>query len=145
VKADPPAWIFEHSVLAGVPSEAAWAYWTNVANWRFDTSIETVRLDGPFAAGSRGVTKPRGADLVSWRIRDAAPGHAIIEIELPGAVARFQWTFTPAESGTRITQRVTLSGPSSGQYLAVAQSQLAAGIPAGMRMLAAAMEHHDED
>jgi hypothetical protein len=132
-------WAFEHSVQAQVTPEKAWAFWTNVRNWSFDPSLESVELDGPFVAGARGVTKPRRGDPIEWSIREAAPGHAVIEIQLPGALVAFHWTFAPAEGGTRITQRVTLSGAGSGQYLGVAESQLAIGIPEGMRRLAEVM------
>src|SRR5947209_1402718 len=132
-------WTFEHSVQAHVTPEAAWAFWTNVRNWSFDPSLESVELDVPFAAGARGVTKPRGGEPIEWSIREAAPGHAVIEIPLPGALVTFCWAFAPAEGGTRITQRVTLSGAGSGQYLGVAESQLALGIPEGMRKLAELM------
>src|SRR6266571_4992649 len=67
-------WTFEHSVQAHVTPEVAWAFWTDVRNWRFDPSLESVELDGPFAAGARGVTKPRGGEPIEWSIREAAPG-----------------------------------------------------------------------
>ena len=132
-------WAFEHSVQAQVTPDVAWAFWTDVHNWRFDPSLESVDLDGPFAAGARGVTKPRRGEPIEWSIREAAPGLAVIELPLPGALVEFHWTFAPVEGGTRITQRVTLSGAGSGQYLGVAESQLAVGIPEGMRKLAELM------
>ncbi len=133
-------WVFEHTVEARVTPEAAWAFWTTVSNWAFDTSLESVMLDGPFMAGAKGVTILSGGQALEWRIRDASPGHAIIEMQIPGAVVAFQWTFLPGEGGTRITQRVTLSGPGAGQHIGVAESQLAVGIPQGMRKLAELME-----
>ena len=137
-------WAFEHSVQAQVTPETAWAFWTDVRNWSFDPSLESVELDGPFVAGTRGVTKPRGGEPIEWSIREAAPGHAVIEIPLSGALVAFDWTFVPAEGGTRITQRVTLSGPGSGQYIGVAESQLAVGMPEGMRKLAEVMARPGE-
>jgi hypothetical protein len=49
-----PAWAFEHSVDCEVTAEFAWGFWTNVNNWAFDSDIESVEIDGPFAAGARG-------------------------------------------------------------------------------------------
>jgi hypothetical protein len=134
-------WAFEHSVLSRVTPEAAWAFWTDVSNWMFDPSVKSVKLDGPFAAGARGVTEPSGgAERIEWYIREAGPGHALIEIPLPGAVAAFRWTFVGVEGGTQITQRVTLSGADSDQYLDVAESKLRAGILEGMGKLAQLMQ-----
>jgi hypothetical protein len=134
-------WFFEHGETAGVPCEIAWASWTDVANWSFDPSIEWVRLDGPFAAGTRGTTKPRNGDSLSWLIREASPGRATIELELPGALVRFDWRFAEAgPAATRITQSVTLEGVKASDYVGLAESQLAAGIPLGMRRLVAEME-----
>ena len=133
-------WRFEHAVDAKAPLESAWAFWTDVSNWTLDTSVEWVKLDGPFAAGTSGTTKPRGGEPLQWRIQHASLGEALIEMELTGAVVQFKWRFARAGSGlTAISQSVTLSGPKAEDYVGVAESQLAAGIPEGMRMLAQAI------
>jgi hypothetical protein len=41
---------------------------------------------------------------------------------------------------TQITQEVTIVGPEVEKYVPLAESQLAAGIPQGMRQLAEAIE-----
>jgi hypothetical protein len=51
------AWAFEYSVACPVTTEFAWRFWTDVNNWRLDTDVESVELNGPFAAGSRGVSR----------------------------------------------------------------------------------------
>jgi hypothetical protein len=38
------AWEFEHSVECQVSRDFAWRFWTNVANWTLDTSVESVTL-----------------------------------------------------------------------------------------------------
>jgi hypothetical protein len=136
-------WVFEHSVDAAVPPDAAWAYWTDVSNWTLDSDIEWVRLEGPFASGSRGMTKSRSADHVTeWRIREATPGRATIEVDLPGAVWSAHWTFEPNEAGgTRISQRVVLSGPQAAEHISVAETYLVPNIPQGMRKLVEVMEN----
>ena len=135
------AWSFEHSVDVAVEPEVAWHFWTNVANWRFDPSLEWVTLEPGFVAGAKGVTKPRGADPIVWSIPHTGKGDATIEMLFPGALVTFQWTFRPAGTGrTRITQAVTLSGPQANDYTGLAESQLAEGIPQGMRKLAQEIE-----
>src|SRR5262249_38619758 len=128
---------FEHSIEIPVPRDFAWDYWTDVANWVFDTSVESVTIDGPFAAGAKGVTKPRGQSPVEWKLIEVE-GHsgAIIEIPLPGAAARFRWRFEDtADGGVRITQFVTLEGERAADY-EHAMEGLVNGIPQGMRKMA---------
>jgi hypothetical protein len=134
-------WSFRHSVVARVEPEEAWGFWTTVSNWTLDVSLEQVQLDGPFAAGSRGVSKPRGSDPLPWLIREVGVRTAVIQMELPGAEVLFSWSFVAAEGGgTQITQQVTISGERVADYVGVANSQLVPGIPEGMKKLAEAVE-----
>ena len=132
---------FEHAVGCPVPREFAWRFWTRVENWAVvDSSVESVRLDGPFAAGTKGVTKPRGLPPTEWELTEVeAARRAVISIALPGAAFSFEWLFEEsAGGGTRITQRVRLAGERAADY-AGALPEFEAGIPAGMRSLVAAM------
>ncbi|MGH9834184.1 MAG: hypothetical protein ACREBD_29945 [Blastocatellia bacterium] len=128
---------FEHSVECQVSRDFAWRFWTNVANWTFDTSVESVTLDGPFAAGAKGVTKPRGQEPVEWRLTEVQDrSGAVIEVALPGVTVRFRWRFEDAaDGGVRMTQRATLEGERAADY-AEAMSQLEWGIPQGMQKMA---------
>ena len=130
------SWTFEHAVECPVSREFAWQFWSKPENWLFDTSAESVTLDGPFAAGSHGTTKPRGGDLIHWQLVEVEDGHrAVIEIVLPGAVVRFHWRFEDLpNAATRITQRVTMEGERSADYMAGA-AELEKGIPEGMARL----------
>ena len=49
-----PAWAFEHSIECPVTVEFAWRFRTDVSNWVLDADVESVELDGPFQAGSKG-------------------------------------------------------------------------------------------
>ena len=132
---------FEHSVLCRVTRVFAWRFWTCVDNWAVvDASVEYARLNGPFAAGTTGVTKPRDQAEVEWTLVEVQAGRtAAIEIAAPGATLRFEWKFEEtAPSATRITQCVTLDGDHAHDY-AGAMKELEHGLPSGMRSLAAAM------
>ena len=135
-----PAWAFECSIECGVTVEFAWKFWTNVRNWALDPDVESIEIDGPFAAGAHGTTNSRSSGLVNWRIVEAQAGRAVIEFPLAGAVARFCWIFEPAAAGARITQWCTLEGDRAGTYVKDFGPSLEAGMPAGMRKLCAAME-----
>ena len=131
---------FEHSVECPVSRDFAWRFWTNVANWSYDVSVESVALDGPFVTGAKGVTNPRGGEPVEWRLVEVQDRcAALIEIALPGATARFHWRYEDAAGGAvRITQRVTLEGARAADY-AEGMAMLESGIPQGMRKLAEVM------
>jgi hypothetical protein len=99
-------------------------FWTNVSNWALDADIESVEIDGRFAAGAQGTTNSKSSGRIKWRIVEEQAGRAVIKIPLSGAVGRFSWTFEGTVAGTRITQCYTLE----------------ANISAGMRKLCVAME-----
>lgn len=135
---------FECSVTCPVAKSFAWAFWSDVANWAVvDSSVEAVRLDGDFAAGTKGFTKPRGADETAWELTEVVPGErATIAIFLPGAVLEFHWKFADSAGGTLITQRVVLSGERAADY-ADGMQFLEKGIPEGMQSLAKGMAEAD--
>jgi len=60
---------FEHSIECQVGRDFAWKFWTNVDNWAaVDPAVEWAKLEGPFIAGTKGRTKPRGADPNEWEV-----------------------------------------------------------------------------
>jgi|SRR5215831_1749942 len=137
-----PAWGFEHTIEVRATRDEAWSFWSNVENWTsVDPAVEWVRLDGPFVAGTHGETKPVNTPPNQWILSEVEPGkRAVIEIQLPGAVARFVWTFRDSDSGgAMLTQDVELVGENAKQYAAGAK-ELEQTIPAGMIKLAGAIE-----
>jgi hypothetical protein len=133
-------WSFEHSVDCGASVPFAWAFWTNVGNWALDADLESVEIDGPFAAGAQGVTTSRSSGRIAWRIVEARAGKAVIETPLSGAVSQFIWTFEEAAGGCRITQRWTLRGDRAAVYASDFGPMMEAGIPMGMAKLCATIE-----
>lgn len=134
-------WKIEQSVECTVARDFAWRFWTNVENWAaVDPGVEFAELRGPFAAGTRGVTKPRGQELVEWRIAEVENGAcAVIEISVPGAVAKFFWKFEDLPSGgTRITQQFWVEGERADEVAAQIAPELEKGMPQGMQKLAVA-------
>lgn len=139
-------WEFENSVETTAKRGFAWAFWTDVSNWAFDSSIEWVRLDGPFASGTHGETKSPGLDPVQWVLKDVRAGEeAVVEMALADATLRFHWRFQDvAGGGTRLTQRATLTGPSAGQFVEQIAPDFERGIAEGMRKLATEMTLAEE-
>ena len=136
------AYEFEHSVECRAARESAWGFWSDVGNWAaVDPAVESVTIDGAFAAGARGETRARGQAPAAWLLKEVEDGRgATFEKELPGAVLKFAWTFEEsAAGGTRMTQRVTLEGERAGEYVE-GMRMLEEGVPVGMRKLAEAIE-----
>jgi hypothetical protein len=133
-------WSFEHSVQCPVRREFAWKFWTKVANWPVvDPAVETVTLDGDFAAGTTITTKPRDMEVVKGRLVEVQEGsRAVVEVVMPDAYAKFFWTFADSETGTRITQRVSIEGARGDEYQSFGE-ELEKGIPQGMQRLADAI------
>lgn len=132
---------FAHSIECPVSRDFAWRFWSAVENWAaVDPAVEWVSLDGPFASGTRGVTKLHGLGPMEWRLSVVQDGRsATIEIMVDGAVVKFCWRFEEqASGGVRITQRVSLEGERAGEYLE-GMRELEQGIPAGMHSLAVGM------
>ncbi|HVG22127.1 MAG TPA: SRPBCC family protein [Blastocatellia bacterium] len=132
-------WDFEHSVEMTPSRDFVWRFWTDVTNWAFDTSVEWVRLEGPFASGTQGFTKSPHADPVQWVLREVeSEKQAAIEMSLDGATLRFHWRFEDApDGGTRVTQRATLTGANAEFFARQAAPEFERGIPLGMEKLAA--------
>ena len=123
--------------------EFAWNFWTNVKNWVFDPDIDSVEMDGPFAAGTRGFTNSKSSGRIEWRIVEARPGKAVIEFPLSGAVGRFVWTFEQIAGSTRITQRCTLQGEQADAYAEAVGPGLQTGLSAGMKKVCRTMRDAD--
>lgn len=133
-----PVWTFEHSIECGVPVDFAWHFWTTVSNWALDVDVVSVELDGPFAAGTEGVTLSKSSGRISWRIAEIEGRTAVIEFPGPNVTGRFYWRFEEAgvAGRTRITQRATMEGELIPEFA----SALEAGIPPGMQKLCDVME-----
>ncbi|MEW6736815.1 MAG: SRPBCC family protein [Acidobacteriota bacterium] len=130
-------WQFKHSVECSISVEFAWQFWTDVNNWAVvDPAVEWVSLNGAFATGSQGTTKPRGAQPTNWTLVEVQDSSkAVIEIAVSGAALTFHWKFEATNNGgTKLTQEVHLSGERAEDYLE-AVKWLEQDIPAGMHKL----------
>jgi hypothetical protein len=90
---------------------ARWADMTTWPEWNADT--EWVRLDGPFAAGSRGVLKPKGGPKVKFVIDALVPDREFVDVSLlVGTRLTFRHLVEPLpDGGCRVRVAVTMTGP----------------------------------
>ena len=137
-------WELSHSIETEASLAFAWAYMTDVANWS-DPPAE-FELEGPFVAGSHGITRTPGQEPRHWQLREVIPMKSYsIEAPLDRATISFEWRFEGLTEGrTRLTQRITLGGENAAAFLEQVQEAFAASLPAGMTRIATAMARaHD--
>jgi hypothetical protein len=133
------AWEINHAVETSASPAFAWKYWTTVSNW--DDPPAQFELRGPFAAGSRGITRFPGQPPIEWFLREVhPPSTATIAMPLAQAVLCFEWRFDDLQDGgSRISQRITLEGENAELYRSQVESAFAANLPGGMTKIARAM------
>ena len=134
------AWELKHSVIANANRQTVWEFVSNIDNLaRIEgDAVESITLDGPYQAGSKGTTKMRGQEPIHWRLADVEPPRrSVTEMELTGAVVRFNWTYEELPDGrTRLSQHIVLEGPGAEAYVAFMEEHIAGNLPQGMQRLA---------
>jgi Polyketide cyclase / dehydrase and lipid transport len=107
-------------------------------------ALESITLDGPYQAGSKGTTKMRGQEPIHWRLAEVEPPRrSATEIELTEAVVRFTWTYEELPGGrTRLSQHIVLEGPGAEAYVPFMEEHIARNLPQGMQRLAEEVARH---
>jgi hypothetical protein len=133
-------WELKHSVIANASRQTVWEFISNIDNMaRIEgDAVESMTLDGPFQAGTRGTTRMRGQEPTHWRLVEVEPpGRAVSEVELSGAVVRFTWTYEElSHDRTRLDQQITLDGPGAEAYVPVMEEYFAPNVGKGMERIA---------
>lgn len=132
-------WEMTHTVETAATRAFAWKYWTTVSNWAEPPA--EFEFQGPFRAGSRGVTRFPGQTPIEWFLQEISPpATATIAMPLSGALLLLEWRFDDRPDGrTRISQRIVLEGEKTDSYLSRVASTFLASIPDGMRKIARAI------
>ena len=106
----------EHSADTTAPPQAVWDVWADPARrplWH--PRLEWARMEGPLVPGARGRWKPRGARPVAVRVETATPARRLVITGihgLPVARGHYEHEVEPLPGGgSRITHRMSLSGP----------------------------------
>jgi hypothetical protein len=134
------SWELQHSIIANANRQTVWEFVSNIDNLaRVEgDAVESMTLDGPFQAGTRGTTKMRGQEPTHWRLVEVRPlERAVTEVELTEAVVRFAWTYEELTDGrTRMSQHIVLEGPGAEAYVPVMEQYFAPNVGQGMERLA---------
>ncbi len=105
--------IIEQATISGDVA-IVWAVATDVDRWpTWDPHEEGARLDGPFAPGTCGWSKPHGAPAAGWTLTDVQEQRAwASECDLPGGTLVSDNVFEPVVGGrVRCTKTVRITGP----------------------------------
>ena len=133
-------WTHEHTAETALAPEAVWRVIEDMENWpRWDTSMEEVTLEGPFAVGTRVRMKPTGQDPITSVITAATENERYAdETDLGDVVLRFSHTLTRLpQGGTRIIHRLEISGPKAAELGPELGPAITADFPEAMQALLA--------
>src|SRR4051794_19994254 len=112
------AWQTQFSIETAASAEAIWAQFRDVEGWvRRNAGIESITLEGPFAAGTSFVMKPPGEDAIRSVLIDVRENECFVDetrigdlvIEVAHRIERL------APSRTRITYAVEARGPGAAE------------------------------
>lgn len=133
-------WTHEHTAETALAPEAIWRVLKDIDNWpRWDTSMEEVTLEGPFAVGMRVTMKPTGQDPITSVITEANENERYAdETDLGDVILRFSHTLTSLpHGGTRVTHRLEITGPKAGPKAGELGPAITADFPEAMQALLA--------
>jgi hypothetical protein len=110
-------WVHEYTAETPASPKAVWQVLRDLDQWgSWDTSLEWVRLKGPFQVGSQVTMKPNGQDPITSVIVQATENRVYAdETSMGGVTLRFSHTLEPLEGGggTKVTHRLEITGPAA--------------------------------
>lgn len=130
-------WTCEHTVVTPVESGRVWARLADVETWsQWDPEVAWARLDVPLAAGATGTLKPSRGPKARFVVTRAEAGRRLTDVtELPLARLEFDHMLEEAGPGTRLTHRVTITGPLTPVFSRLIGTRAGATLPAAMTAL----------
>lgn len=134
-------WEYEHAVEADIATEAIWRLWADVPAWAaWNTDIEEISLDGPFAVGSTITMRPAGQDAVVLRLTEVLQNQSFVDEAVMGElVIRTSHRLDPiSPTRLRVIYRTVISGPAADELGPQIGPQITADFP---ETLASLIEH----
>ena len=128
-------WVHEHTVETTVSPEAVWSVLRDLEQWpRWDTSMERVVPEGPFAVGTRVAMTPVGQDpIVSTIVAITDAAYYADRTDLGPVTLEFSHTLTRlGTGGTRITHRLEITGDGAAELGPQLGPEITADFPEAM-------------
>lgn len=135
-------WSCEHTESTAASPAQVWRHYADPGRWpEWDNDLEWVTVSGPMASGTTGVLKPAGGPRARFVFTEVTEGVGFTDVSrLPLARMAFAHEIEPAGTGSRLTHRITITGPLAPLFGRVIGRKAAAGLPGSMRALAALAE-----
>lgn len=128
-------WEYEHVAEAEVSAEAIWRLWADVPGWgSWHADIESISVDGPFAAGSTISMRPIGQDDVLLRLTEVVENTSFVdEATAEGLVVTTDHRLDELGAGrVRVTYRMQITGPAAQALGPEIGPQITADFPASV-------------
>ncbi|MFE3767466.1 polyketide cyclase [Streptomyces sp. NPDC059104] len=106
-------WTYEHSVETTATTSSVWHLWADVERWAdWNSEIEKIEIDGPFAVGTRITMTPPGEDPIPLLVAEAVEDELFVdEARFGGLLLRTLHRVDPAGQGRiRVTYRMEITG-----------------------------------
>jgi hypothetical protein len=102
---------YEASAVTRGSPDAAWTAWIDVEGWGAYDHIEFAHLEGDFQPGATISSKAKGFPASTLTVTHVErPSLWVDESRLPGMRMTFDHVIEPSEGGTRLTERVRITG-----------------------------------
>ena len=138
-------WRFEHRAESAARPHDVWRRYLDVEHWCEWSrhGVEWSHIDGPFAVGTTGKSKPPRSRPLRFTLVAVEPDERFAtEVKMPGGRLRFEHVIEPMSTGSRITHRVALDGPLAFLYAPLVRKGVEKGLPDGVDRLAAMSAGH---
>lgn len=131
-------WVATHTQTTTASPKALWHHYTHVANWpKEDTSLESAKLQGDFAVGSKIVMKPKGAPKSSVTITKVVPmSFYSTQGSIPLGKLLFTHEIIQKGKTTSFTHTITVTGPLRKLFVKMVAQKLADNLPTKMANIA---------
>lgn len=133
-----PTWTCEHTLVTPIAAGRVWARLADVETWaQWDPEVSWARLDAPLATGATGTLKPARGPKARFVVTRAEAGRRLTDVTtLPLGRLEFDHLLEEGAAGTRLTHRVTITGPLTPVFSRLIGSRAEATLPAAMAALA---------
>jgi hypothetical protein len=112
--------VFEasHSERTSAPPAAVWALWADASRWPdWNEQLDSGELDGALEPGVGATVKFKRGGKMRFTVVTVEPERLFVdEAKLPGCRFGHEHRVEPAGSGSEITHRLYLKGPTSGLF-----------------------------
>lgn len=124
-------WTHEHTAETDVPVDRLWRTFVAIHSGRLVLpGGDVFRPDGELAVGTRIAVTPAGQDTMTSVVTELEPGATYAdETRFEDLVLTFRHSFEQLADGTRITHRLTISGPGADEAGPELGPQISADFP----------------